>query len=208
MARPDTAPARPKPRLYLLTPLLDAADRDAVAQAIRAAGKAADIAAILLRPGRADADALAPLVAAAHAIGAACLIEGDVALADRLGADGAHLDGPTALKAALPTVRPHGIAGVGGLRSKHEAMIAGELGADYVMFGEPDGSGRRPAFDTTVERTDWWAQLFEPPCVAFAASVEEVEALADAGADFIAVDVLAFAGDTLSLAAARLAGVS
>jgi thiamine-phosphate pyrophosphorylase len=208
MARPDTAPARPQPRLYLLTPPLDGAHRDAVLVAISAAGKAADIAAVLLRPGTADAAALAPLVASAHAIGAACLIEGDVALADRLGTDGAHLDGTNALKAALPMVRPHGIAGVGGLRTKHDAMTAGELGADYVMFGEPDAAGRRPAFDATLERTDWWAQLFEPPCVAFAASLDEVEALAEAGADFIAIDILAFAGDALAAVAARLAWAS
>lgn len=206
MVRTNSAPARPQPRLYLLTPPLDGADRDAILKAIRAAGKAADVAAILLRPGTAKAADLAPLVEAAHAIGAACLIETDVALADALGADGAHLDSADALKAALPALRPHGIAGTGGLRTKHEAMSAGELGADYVMFGEPDAAGRRPAFDATLERTDWWAQLFEPPCVAFAASLEEVEALSEAGADFIALDILAFDGDTLAAVAARLAG--
>jgi thiamine-phosphate pyrophosphorylase len=34
----------------------------------------------------------------------------------------------------------------------------------------------------------WWAELFEVPCVGFAASLEEVEALAAAGADFVALD--------------------
>lgn len=87
-------------------------------------------------------------------------------------------------------------------------MTAGELGADYVMFGEPDAAGRRPAFDTTLERTDWWAQLFEPPCVAFAASLDEVEALAEAGADFIAIDLLAFTGEALTAVSARLAWAS
>lgn len=206
MARPDTEQTRPQPRLYLLTPPLDGADRDAILAAIAAAGTKADIAAVLLRPGRATAEMLAPLVAGVHAIGAACLVEGDVALADRLGADGAHLGDTGALKAALPALRPHGIAGAGGLRSKHDAMTAGELGADYVMFGEPDAGGRRPAFDTTLERADWWAQLFEPPCVAFAASMEEVEALIDIGADFIALDIPAFADDALGAVAARLAG--
>jgi len=206
MARPDAEPVRPQPRLYLFTPPLDGADRDAVLAAIRAAGKTVDVAAVLLCPGKAGADALRPLVAAAHEIGAACLIEGDVDLADRLGADGAHLDGTEYLRSALPALRPHGIAGVGGLRTKHDAMTAGELGADYVMFGEPDASGRRPAFDVILERTDWWAQLFEPPCVAYATSLEEVETLVEAGADFIAIDPLAFAGDALKGVAARLDG--
>jgi thiamine-phosphate pyrophosphorylase len=69
-------------------------------------------------------------------------------------------------------------------------MVAGEAGADYVMFGEPDREGRRPAFDAVVERLAWWAELFEVPCVGFAASLDEVEALASGGADFVAVDFI------------------
>ena len=66
-------------------------------------------------------------------------------------------------------------------------MIAGEAGADYVMFGEPDASGRRPSFDAVAERVAWWAELFEIPCVGFATSLDEVRPLASAGADFVAV---------------------
>ena len=33
----------------------------------------------------------------------------------------------------------------------------------------------------------WWAEVFEPPCVAYAANLDEVAALAAAGADFVAV---------------------
>ena len=66
-------------------------------------------------------------------------------------------------------------------------MLAGESGADYVMFGEPDADGRRPSFDAMLERVAWWAEMLEIPCVAYAASLDEVEPLAAAGADFIAV---------------------
>jgi thiamine-phosphate pyrophosphorylase len=66
-------------------------------------------------------------------------------------------------------------------------MVAAEAGADYVMFGEPDASGRRPSFDAIAQRVAWWAEVFEIPCVGFAASLDEVEPLAAAGADFIAV---------------------
>jgi len=203
MARSRTETSPPLARLYLLVPASGAAEEIARLSAeIRRLGEQADIAAVLLRTGISDAtpDAknggealsapLRPLVEAAHAIEAACLIEGNTALAGTLGADGAHLDGTAALRAALPILRPDGIAGTGGLRSKHDAMTAGELGTDYVMFGEPDASGRRPPFETTLERIDWWAQLFEPPCVGHAASLDEVSALAKAGADFIAVDAL------------------
>ena len=72
-------------------------------------------------------------------------------------------------------------------------MLAAEVGADYVMFGEPDEDGNRPSFEAIAERVAWWAEVFEIPCVGFAASLDEVEPLAQAGADFIAVGDCVFA---------------
>ena len=57
-------------------------------------------------------------------------------------------------------------------------MTAAEQGADYVMFGEPDAAGVRPAFAAIEERVAWWAELFEAPCVGYAAAPEEVAPLA------------------------------
>jgi thiamine-phosphate pyrophosphorylase len=71
-------------------------------------------------------------------------------------------------------------------------MEAGEAGADYVMFGEPDAAGHRPSFDAVVDRVAWWAEVFEVPCVAYAARLEEIPALAGAGADFVAVGEAVF----------------
>jgi thiamine-phosphate pyrophosphorylase len=45
-----------------------------------------------------------------------------------------------------------------------------------------------PSFEATLERVRWWAEIFEAPCVAYAASLDEVAPLAEAGADFIALD--------------------
>ena len=39
--------------------------------------------------------------------------------------------------------------------------------------------------EAIVERVQWWAELFEPPCVGFAAALGEVGMLAGAGADFV-----------------------
>jgi thiamine-phosphate pyrophosphorylase len=66
-------------------------------------------------------------------------------------------------------------------------MLAGEAGADYVMFGEPDRHGQRPSFDNVQERLTWWAELFEIPCVAYAGDRNEVGPLSRTGADFIAL---------------------
>jgi thiamine-phosphate pyrophosphorylase len=66
-------------------------------------------------------------------------------------------------------------------------MLAGENGADYLLFGEPDSRGERPSPDAIFERLQWWAELFEPPCVGYAATLEEATLFAGSGADFIMV---------------------
>ena len=119
--------------------------------------------------------------------GAALLLDGHVELVARAGADGAHLTGLDAFTDALAQLKPDRIAGCGGLESRHDAMTAAEAGADYVMFGEPDGAGARPSFAAIEDRVAWWAEVFEIPCVGYAASPDEVAPLVKAGADFIAL---------------------
>jgi thiamine-phosphate pyrophosphorylase len=186
-------PRRPTPRLYLVTPQDPAGLADKLAQALGAA----DVAAVLLRLPHTDerghinqAKALAPAV---QDKGAALILDGHPELAVRAGADGAHLTGLDALQGALGTLKPARIAGCGGLETRHDAMLAAEAGTDYVMFGEPDEHGHRPSFEAIAERVAWWAEVFEIPCVGFAAALDEVEALAQAGADFIAVGDCVFA---------------
>src|SRR6185295_19820816 len=119
--------------------------------------------------------------------GAALLVDGHVELVARAGADGAHVSGIAALEEALPSLKPDRIAGVGGLAARHDSMAAGELGADYVLFGEPDANGQRPSVEAIAERLQWWDELFEPPCIGFAVSREEAAEFASSGADFVLV---------------------
>jgi len=182
-------PPRPPQRLYLITPHLD--DPTSFAGDLEAALSAADIAAVLLRLAPADERMLINRAKAVAAIvqrrDVALLLEDKPELVARAGADGAHLTGIEAFAAALVLLKPDRIAGVGGLHSRHDAMLAGESGADYVMFGEPDRRGNRASFETILERIRWWAEVFEPPCVGYAASPDEVALLAQAGADFVAL---------------------
>jgi len=177
------------PRLYLATPVVD--DPKPSIASLPALLNGVDVAAMLLRLKMADqrgmisaVKALAPSVQNA---GAALLLDGHVELVARSGADGAHLTGLASLEEALPSLKPDRIAGVGGLATRHDSMTAGELGADYVLFGEPDAKGQRPSMEAIAERLQWWAELFEPPCAGFAASREEAYAFAAAGADFVLV---------------------
>jgi thiamine-phosphate pyrophosphorylase len=182
-----TAP--PPRRLYLVTPQLG--DPASFLGDIDAALAAGDIAAILLRLEESDERTLVnrakAVAAAVQRRDIAVLLDGYPELAARAGVDGAHLTGIEALTAALGALKPDRIAGSGGLRSRHDAMLAGEAGADYVMFGEPDRRGGRPTFDAIEERLNWWSELFQAPCVGYAASLDEVTPLAQAGADFVAL---------------------
>lgn len=188
-------PPRPAPRLYLATPVID--DPASLLAELPALLAAADVAAVLVRLRETDQrtmisriKALAPVVQ--HA-GAALLVDGHPDIVARGGADGAHLAGIAALEEAMPSLKPDRIAGVGGLETRHESMNAGEMGADYVLFGEPDAKGQRPSSQAIAERLDWWAELFEPPCVGFAVTFEEAHDFAASGADFVLVGDLVWA---------------
>jgi thiamine-phosphate pyrophosphorylase len=177
------------PRLYLATPVVD--DPASLIGTLPALLAAADVAAVLVRLKQTDQrtmiariKALAPVIQNNNA---ALLLDGHVELVARAGADGAHLTGIEAMQEALPSLKPDRIAGVGGLTTRHDSMAAGEAGADYVLFGEPDARRQRPSAEAIAERLEWWAELFEPPCVAFAASREDASEFAAAGADFILV---------------------
>lgn len=188
-SRPKQAEPRPAPRLYLTTPRL--ADTGSFAAPLAAALAAADVAAVLLRLADADegtlikrAKALAPVV---QDRGAALILDRRAGLVARVRADGAHTSGIAEFGEAIEALKPDWIVGAGGLASRHDAMLAAEQDADYVMFGEPDENGARPAFAAVEERVAWWAEVFEAPCVAYAAGPDEVAPLVKAGADFIAL---------------------
>ncbi len=188
-------PTRPVPRLYLATPVID--DPSSLSATLASMVSAADIAAVLLRLAPSDPRTLISrikmLAPAIQDQGAALLLDGHSDLVARAGADGAHLTGIEAFQEALPSLKPDRIVGAGGLATRHDSMAAGEAGADYVLFGEPDARGQRPSAAAIAERLQWWNELFEPPCVGFASSRAEAYDFAGAGADFILVEDVVWA---------------
>ena len=120
--------------------------------------------------------------------GAALLLDGHVELVARGGADGAHLTGIAALEEALPSLKPDRIAGVGGLATRHDLDGGGRSSAPTMCCSaNPMRKAQRPSVEAIAERLQWWDELFEPPCVGFAASREEAGEFAAAGADFVLV---------------------
>lgn len=188
-SRPPKESERPAPRLYLVTPLID--ETATFGDTLRDILDVADIAAVLLRLAPADerslinrAKTLAKIVQE-HNV--ALILDGHPELVARAGADGAHLTGMDAFASAVGTLKPDRIAGAGGFETRHDAMLAAERGADYILFGEPDADGHRPTLASVCERVSWWSEVFEIPCVAYAGDLQDIPALVQAGADFIAI---------------------
>src|SRR5258708_6887666 len=120
-------PPRPMPRLYLATPDVD--DPSSLVASLPGLLAGADVAAVLLRLKPTDQRSMVSRVKAlAPAIqdrGAALLLDGNVELVARAGADGAHLTGIEALQEALPTLKPDRIAGVAGSPSPPPSAARG-----------------------------------------------------------------------------------
>lgn len=180
-------------RLYLITPpRLD--DIAAFARRLEAALSAGDVAALQIRlKGASEARitevvrALGP-VARAHDV--ALILNDDPSLAARLDCDGVHVGQSDASCAeARRLVGRDRIVGVTCHDSRHLAMEAAEMGADYVAFGAffPTFTKDAPT-RADPEILSVWQETMETPCVAIGGiTPDNARGLVAAGADFIAV---------------------
>jgi len=178
-------------QLYLISPLDVGGD---FPDQLVAALDAGPVAAFQFRVKGLDQHEAArlaePLQAICAARDVAFIVNDDVALAKRLGADGVHLgQGDGDPKAARRELGPVAQIGITCHASRHLAMEAGEAGADYVAFG-----AFFPTTTKTVEHhadpaiLEWWQSMFELPCVAIGGiTAQNARELIDAGADFLAV---------------------
>jgi thiamine-phosphate pyrophosphorylase len=131
-----------------------------------------------------------PLQAICAARDVAFIVNDDVALAKRLGADGVHLgQGDGDPREARRELGPNVQIGVTCHASRHMAMEAGEAGADYVAFGAfYPTTTKAVEHHAEPEILEWWQGMFELPCVAIGGiTVDNARVLIDAGADFLAV---------------------
>ncbi len=161
------------------------------------------VAAVILhdmpRSDPAYATVLKERIGSIQAGGTAVLIADDIALAKDLSADGVHLtmSAPStsgedrknnAVHRARQMLGADHIVGAGALNSRHDAMQAGDWGADYVFFGRLDHV-RGDVHPKALSLAQWWAALFEIPAVLMCGS--RAAALAEAlqtPVEFIAHD--------------------
>jgi thiamine-phosphate pyrophosphorylase len=180
----------PDCRLYLITPPVLPPD---FTRSLAAALDAGDVACLQLRLKDAAPDTVAraveQLMPIAQARDVAFILNDDAHTAARLGCDGAHLGQSDGDHAGARMLLDGKILGITCHASRHLAMTAGELGADYVAFGA--------FFPTTTKETQhvadlellaWWSEVMEVPSVAIGGiTADNCAPLVRAGADFLAV---------------------
>ena len=177
------------PQIYLIAP--GDAEEAAIASMVDRGIGLAGVAALLLPRGQRDGEAYASLVRAVapgvQAREIAVLIEGEPPAVRALGADGLHVAGPlSAARSAVAALKPDFIVGVGGIRSRHDAMQKGELEIDYILFGPLSG----PTSAADRELAQWWAETMEIPSV-FSDPEATSPAVDAAGSDFVGLNLAA-----------------
>lgn len=180
-------------RLYLITPpVID--DAQAFASLLEQALDAGDVAAIQVRLKDVSEAHLAEVTKAVLAVGqdyeVAVLLNDSPELAARFGCDGVHIgqsDGT--LKEARKIMGPDAMIGVTCHDSRHLAMEASEGGADYVAFGAFFPTQTKDTdFQAELEDLTIWQESMMTPCIAIGGiTVDNCDAVIEAGADFIAV---------------------
>ena len=182
---------RPDAQLYLISPLEVGGE---FSEQLKAALSGGPVAAFQFRVKGIDQHQAARLaeplqcICADHEV--AFIVNDDMGLAKRLGADGVHLgQGDGDPREARALLGPSAQVGVTCHDSRHLAMEAGEAGADYVAFGAFFPTNTKEVFhrpDPSI--LGWWSALFEIPCVAIGGvTADNGRALVEAGADFLAV---------------------
>ncbi len=169
--------------LFLIAP--PGAAPEPILAAIRDVVARIDIAALLLPRRDLAENAYKTLVKAvvppAQAAGIAVLIEGEPGLVRMLGADGLHVAGNlAAVREAIAALKPDLIVGAAALDTRDDAMLKGEAGVDYILFGPLFGAIDQAQRDMGR----WWAETMEVPSVLSdpGADLERYDA---AGCEFI-----------------------
>lgn len=198
-------------RLFLITPR--SIDLEPFAAELDEALAAGDVASLLVAVETTSEAALQRiaerLVPIAQARGVAAMVRGDSRAAARAKADGLHVDtGIADLADAVEKFQPKSFVGAGGIKTRDDAMAAGEAGADYLLFGMIDLPEAPEPHRKSLDLGHWWASVFEPPCVVLAgADIESVTDAAGTGAEFVAVRDAVWAHPEGPVAAIRRANL-
>ncbi|MBP1848893.1 thiamine phosphate synthase [Rhizobium halophytocola] len=183
-------------RLVLIAP--DHSDTDACVKMMEDALKGGDVASVIIPQYGLDdrlfqdrAEKLVPVIQAA---GAAALVVDNSQVAGRAKADGLHVSGAVAdLAEAIEKHAPKLIVGGGNAKERHIALEIGDAQPDYVFFGRLEGDIKPEAHSKNLALGEWWAAMIEIPCIVMGGTaIESALAVAQTGAEFVALRLAVF----------------
>ncbi len=163
--------------------------------------RSGDIASIIFDADDLDEvefqDLISPIVSVAQNNGIAVIVVGQTRVAGRVGADGLQLgQDPDAVRDAMEKYSPQMMVGVGNVKTRHNALVLGELQPNYLMFGKPGGDIRTEPHPKNVDLANWWSSMVEIPCILLGGTkLESVIEVARSGADFVALEKAIFSSE-------------
>lgn len=165
------------PQLYLVTPpqLTLSEFPDLLGRAL----DAVDVACVRLELATRDEDVIARAADACREVATArdvaFVIADHTLMVERLGLDGVHFtDGSRGVRKARADLGKDAIVGAFCGSSRHDGMVAGEQGADYVAFGPVGESNLGDGSRADAELFQWWVEMIEVPIVAEGGLTEDL----------------------------------
>lgn len=183
-------------RLVLITP--DIEDIAVLEDTVSSALRGGDVASVII-PQRdlgehAFQDITTILVPIIQEAGAAALIAGDTRVMGRCKADGIHVTGNADdVYDAVDRFAPEMIVGGGYAKDRHHALSIGDTQPDYLFFGKLNGDIKPEPHPKNIKLGEWWSEFVEIPCIVMGGTdIESALEIADAGCDFLALNLAIF----------------
>jgi len=160
--------------------------------------RASDLAALILYSGKGDESQLQKrAMALAHPVQAeqvALLIAGDPRIARRVSADGVHDEIGDGFVSCSHQGKENLMIGYGHIKDRHQAMLLGEAGADYLMFGKLGADKQPQPHPRNLRLAHWCAEIIQIPCLVQAGSdMDALPMLVATGAEFIMMEEMILA---------------
>ena len=187
-------------RIVLTAPAGLSAER--FATRLRQAVEAGDVASLILPVNGMDDASFQHfcehVVPIAQEAGVAAIVERDTRIAGRVHADGVHLEASVEeIAGDIERLQNRMMVGVGGIKTRDDALDLGELRPDYVFFGRFGYDNKPEPHARNLSLGRWWAEVIEIPCIVMAGSdIGSVVEVAATGAEFVALSAAVFADET------------
>ncbi|MCO5080526.1 MAG: thiamine phosphate synthase [Rhizobiaceae bacterium] len=187
-------------RIVLIAPAGLSAER--FATRLRQVVEAGDVASLILPVNGMDDASFQHfcehVVPIAQEAGVAAIVERDTRVAGRVHADGVHLEASVEeIAGDIERLQNRMMVGVGGIKTRDDALDLGELRPDYVFFGRFGYDNKPEPHARNLSLGRWWAEVIEIPCIVMAGSdIGSVVEVAATGAEFVALSAAIFAAET------------